>query len=172
MREYLLSAAAVIALMTSGAAAHDNKPVALMDGLGDHHHTIATAQKDAQSYFNQGLILTFSFNHARAIRAYERAARLDPNSPMPLWGIAYALGPNYNLPAGPEQLKLAYETVQKALKLAEKAPARERAYVEALAARYSSDPNADYAKLAQDFSARMKALSEAYPDDLDAATIY
>ena len=172
MRTYLLSATAAIALMASGAAAHDNHPVTLIEGLGDHYHTIATAQKDAQSYFNQGLILTFAFNHAEAIRAYERAAELDPASPMPLWGIAYALGPNYNLPAGPDELKLAHETVQKALKLAEKAPARERAYVEALAARYSSDPNADYAKLAQDFSARMKALSEAYPDDLDAATLY
>lgn len=172
MRTYLLSATAAIALMASGAAAHDNHLVTLIEGLGDHYHTIATAQKDAQSYFNQGLILTFAFNHAEAIRAYERAAELDPASPMPLWGIAYALGPNYNLPAGPDELKQAHETVQKALKLAEKAPARERAYVEALAARYSSDPNADYAKLAQDFSARMKALSEAYPDDLDAATLY
>jgi len=171
MCEYLLSAVAVIALMTSGALAHD-QPVALIDGLGDHHHTIATSQKEAQSYFDQGLVLTFSFNHAEAIRAFERAAELDPGSPMPLWGTAYALGPNYNLPAGPEQLKLAHETVQKALKLAEKAPARERAYVEALSARYSSDPNADLAKLAQDYSARMKALSEAYPDDLDAATLY
>ena len=140
---YLLSATAAIALMASGAAAHDNHPVTLIEGLGDHYHAIATAQKDAQSYFNQGLILTFAFNHAEAIRAYGRAAELDPASPMPLWGIAYALGPNYNLPAGPDELKQAHETVQKALKLAEKAPARERAYVEALAARYSSDPNAD-----------------------------
>jgi tetratricopeptide (TPR) repeat protein len=172
MRTYLLSATAAIALLATGAAAHDNHPVTLIEGLGDHYHTIATTQKDAQSYFNQGMILTFAFNHAEAIRAYERAAELDPGSPMPLWGIAYALGPNYNLPAGPDELKQAHELVQKALKLAEKAPARERAYVEALAARYSSDPNADYAKLAQDFSARMKALSEAYPDDLDAATLY
>lgn len=171
MRAYLLSAAATIALMISGAAADDN-PVTLIDGLGDHHHTIKTANKESQRFFDQGLVLTFAFNHAEAIQAYERAAELDPNSPMPLWGIAYALGPNYNLPAGPEELKQAHETVQKALKLAEKAPARERAYVEALAARYSSDPNADYAKLAADFSARMKALSEAYPDDLDAATLY
>ncbi len=171
MRDYLLSAAAVIALMASGAAAHE-KPVTLIQGLGDHHHIIATAQKDAQRYFDQGLVLTFAFNHAEAIRAFERAAELDPNSPMPLWGIAYALGPNYNLPAGPAQLKQAYDTVQRALKLAEKAPARERAYVEALAARYSSDPEADQQKLSQAFAARMKALSEAYPDDLDAATIH
>ena len=68
MRDYLLSAAAVIALMTSGAAAHD-KPATLIQGLGDHHHTISTAQSDAQRYFDQGLILTFAFNHAEAIRA-------------------------------------------------------------------------------------------------------
>jgi tetratricopeptide (TPR) repeat protein len=171
MRKYLLSAAAVIALTASGAMAHD-KPATLIDGLGDHHHIITTSQKDAQRFFDQGLILTFAFNHAEAIRAFQRAAELDPKSPMPLWGIAYALGPNYNLPAGPEQLKQASETVQKALKLAGKAPARERAYVEALAARYSSDPNADQKTLAEAFSARMKALSEAYPDDLDAATLY
>ena len=171
MRRYLLSAAAAIALTASGALAHD-QPATLMEGLGDHHHTIATSQKDAQRFFDQGLALTFAFNHAEAIRAYQRAAELDPASPMPLWGIAYALGPNYNLPAGPEALKQAHETIQKALKLAGKAPPRERAYVEALAARYSADPDADQHKLAQAFAARMKALSEAYPDDLDAATLY
>jgi tetratricopeptide (TPR) repeat protein len=171
MRKHLLSAAAMIALMASGVAANEN-PAMLIEGLGDHHHIIATAQNDAQRFFDQGLILTFAFNHAEAIRAFQRASELDPASPMPLWGIAYALGPNYNLPAGPDQLKQAYETVQKALKLAGKAPARERAYVEALAARYSNDPNADQAKLSEAFAARMKALSEAYPDDLDAATLY
>jgi len=171
MRNYLLSAAAVIALMASGAAAHE-KPVTLIEGLGDHHHIIATAQSEAQRYFDQGLVLTFAFNHAEAIRAFHRASELDPSSPMPLWGIAYALGSNYNLPAAPEQLKQAYDTVQQALKLAEKAPARERAYIEALAARYSSDPNEDQQMLAEAFAARMKALSEAYPDDLDAATFY
>jgi tetratricopeptide (TPR) repeat protein len=171
MRDYLLSAAAVIALLASGAAAHE-KPATLIDGLGAHHHIIATTKADAQRYFDQGLILTFGFNHAEAIRSFHQAAELDPDSPMPLWGIAYALGPNYNLPAGPEQLKEAYDIVQQALKLAANAPARERTYVEALAARYSSDPNADQKKLSEAYSERMKALSEAYPDDLDAATLY
>jgi tetratricopeptide (TPR) repeat protein len=171
LRDYLLSAAAVIALMASGAAAHE-KPVALIEGLGDHHHIIATTEADAQRFFDQGLILAFGFNHEEAIRAFERAAELDPASPMPLWGTAYALGPNYNLPAAPEQLKRAYDTVQRALALAQKAPARERAYVEALVIRYSSEPSADQKKLSESYAARMKALSEAYPDDLDAATLY
>jgi tetratricopeptide (TPR) repeat protein len=171
MRNHLLSAAAVIALMASGVSANE-KAATLIEGLGDHHHMIATAQADAQRFFDQGLILTFAFNHDEAIRAFRRAAELDPNSPMPLWGIAYALGPNYNLPAGPEQLKQAHEMVQKALKLAEKAPARERAYVEALAARYSDDPIADQSKQSAAFAERMKALTESYPDDLDAATLY
>src|SRR5688500_19125299 len=103
MRKHLLSAAAMIALMASGVAANEN-PAMLIEGLGDHHHIIATAQNDAQRFFDQGLILTFAFNHAEAIRAFQRASELDPASPMPLWGIAYALGPNYNLPAGPDQL--------------------------------------------------------------------
>src|SRR5213593_3383656 len=102
MRDYLLSAAAVIALMASGAVAHE-EPATLIQGLGDHHHVIATTQGDAQRFFDQGVILAFGFNHDEAIRSFQRASALDPASPMPLWGIAYALGPNYNLPAGPEQ---------------------------------------------------------------------
>lgn len=171
MRKHLLSAAA-IALLASGAAAHDGVATNLMDGLGDHHHAIATTNGEAQKFFDQGLILTFAFNHDEAIRAFRRAAELDPKSPMPLWGIAFALGPNYNLPAGPTQLAEAYETVQRALALAEDGPQRERAYVEALAARYASDPAADQQHLSMAFAEKMKALTEAYPDDLDAATVY
>lgn len=168
----LLSTVAIVALLSSGAAAHQNAATALREGLGDHHHAIATAQAEAQRYFDQGLILAFAFNHDEAIRAFRRAAELDPKSPMPLWGIAFALGPNYNLPAGPEQLQEAHATVQEAIVLARNAPARERAYVEALAARYSDDPNADQHALSAAFAERMKALSAAYPDDLDAATVY
>ena len=138
MREYLLSAAAVIALLSSGAAAHD-KPVTLMEGLGNHHHPIATDKPEAQEFFDQGLILTFAFNHAEAIRAFEKAHELDPSSPMPLWGKALALGPNYNIGVDPVSEKLAFETISEASALAANAPEREKAYVEALKVRYSGD---------------------------------
>jgi hypothetical protein len=71
-----------------------------------------------------------------------------------------------------EREKSAFETIQKAQKLAEHAPQVERDYVAALATRYSGDATPDYKKLSRDFSAAMKNLSEKYPDDLDAVTFY
>jgi len=143
-----------------------------MTAVGRQHHPIATKNKEAQEYFDQGLTLIYGFNHEEAARSFQRAAELDPASPMPLWGIAVAVGPNYNLDVDAEREKLAYDTIQKAKKLATDAPQVERDYVEALATRYSDDPKAEYKQLARDYAAAMKGLSAKYPDDLDAATIY
>ncbi|MBI2963257.1 MAG: hypothetical protein HYY35_05830 [Deltaproteobacteria bacterium] len=147
-------------------------PGALMSGLGDHHHPIKIRSTLGQKLFDQGLTLVYGFNHEEAIRSFRRAAALDPEAAMPLWGIAYALGPNLNLDVDPEREKQAYEAVRRALQVAEGAPENERAYVTALSKRYSEDPNADLKQLAADFAAAMRDLSERYPDDLDAATLY
>ena len=154
-----------------GAAAEE-KPVALYAGMGNLHHPIATSVPDAQRYFDQGLTLIYAFNHAEAARSFRRAAELDPKAAMPLWGVALALGPNYNDPSDPEREKMAYEAIQRAKPLAAPGPEIERGYVDALALRYSIDPNADLKKLARDYSNAMGELSKRYPDDLDAATIY
>src|SRR6185436_9046870 len=122
---------------TSGASL--SKDPQLLPGMGSHPHPIATKSPQAQRFFDQGLTLVFSFNHQEAIRSFETAAALDPLAVMPLWGIAYALGPNINMPVSPENERKAYETIQKALALAEKSPASERDYVQALAKRYSGD---------------------------------
>ncbi len=148
------------------------KPSELLDGMGTHSHPIATKSKEAQQFFDQGLALIYGFNHDEAARLFGRAAELDPASPMPHWGIAYALGPNYNLPAMPEREALAWEAIEKATQLMEKAPAREKAYVEALVQRYSKDPAADRKALAEKYAAAMKAVMQRYPDDLDATTLY
>ena len=116
--------------------------------------------------------MLYGFNHEEAMRSFQRAVELDPASPMPLWGIAFAVGPNYNMDVDAEREKLGFETVQKAQKLAADAPQIEKDYVAALAARYSGDPNPDYKKLSLNYASAMKALSEKYPDDLDAATFY
>src|SRR5438067_1091964 len=82
------------------AQTHDHPPVAApaapMAGLGSHHHAIATKNPLAQRLFDQGLTLVYAFNHGQAIRQFQRATELDPASPMPLWGIALAYGPNIN----------------------------------------------------------------------------
>ena len=122
--------------------------------------------------FDQGLAQAFGFNHEAAIRSFERAVELDPSAAMPHWGKAWALGPNYNLDIDDARAAAAYESLTKARSLAANGPEHEQAYIEALSARYSSDPKADRPALARAFSQAMGELSRRYPDDLDAAVIY
>src|SRR5262249_30177637 len=106
------------------------------------------------------------------IRSFQRASELDPKAAMPFWGIALSLGPNYNLDVDPAAEKAAYDAEQKALAVAANAPENERAYVDALAKRYTNDPKAELKPLGVAYKDAMKALHERYPDDLDAATLY
>jgi tetratricopeptide (TPR) repeat protein len=172
-------AAALLALLVSAFSAcaqekPDPKQVAdlSLTTVGRQQHPINTKSKVAQEYFNQGITLIYGFNHEQAALAFQKAAELDPASAMPLWGIALAVGPNYNLDVDAEREKLAFETIQKAKTLATRGPQAEQDYVAALATRYSGNANPDYKKLSRDYAMAMKALSEKYPDDLDAATIY
>jgi tetratricopeptide (TPR) repeat protein len=148
------------------------QPATLMSGLGSFHHQVSTTKREAQRFFDQGLTLVYAFNHEAAVRSFKRAAELDPQMAMAYWGIALALGPNINLDVDPEREKAAYDAVQKALALASKASPNERAYINALARRYSIDPRADLKRLALDFKNAMNDLAKQYPDDLDAATLY
>jgi tetratricopeptide (TPR) repeat protein len=149
-----------------------SKVPVLVPGLGHHHHTISTKSPEAQRFFDQGLTLVFAFNHEEAVRAFRRASELDPKSAMAFWGVALALGPCINLEVDPPHEKAAYEAVQKALLLALGATESERDYIQALAKRYSSDPQADLRKLDMEYANAMRELSKHYPDDLDAATLY
>jgi tetratricopeptide (TPR) repeat protein len=148
------------------------KPAELLEGLGSHSHPIATSSKMTQKFFDQGLALIYGFNHDEAVRMFERAADLDPNSPMPHWGIALALGPNYNLPPVAEREEKAWKAIERASALAKTAPENEQAYVNSLVKRYSKDPQADRMQLAVQYKDAMEALRSRYPDDLDAATLY
>jgi tetratricopeptide (TPR) repeat protein len=152
--------------------AADEKPAVLMQGLGNLHHPVSTANAEAQRFFDQGLRLIYGFNHEEAVRSFQRASELDQSLAMAHWGIALALGPNINLDVDPAREKAAYEAVQKALSLSAQAPENERAYIEALAKRYSIEPKADLKRLAVDYKNAMGELVRRYPDDLDAATLY
>ena len=148
------------------------KPATIVAGMSSHHHPVSTTNPEAQKFFDQGLAFVYAFNHDEAIRSFKRAAELDPALAMAHWGIALALGPNINLDVDPAREKAAYEAAQKALSLAGKAPENERAYIDAVARRYSIDPQADLKKLAVDYKNAMGELVKRYPDDLDAATLY
>src|SRR5882672_9355277 len=76
--------------------------------MGQHHHSISTKSPEAQRFFDQGLTLVFAFNHEEAARSFRRAVELDPQSAMPYWGVALALGPCINLDVDPAHEKAAY----------------------------------------------------------------
>jgi tetratricopeptide (TPR) repeat protein len=147
-------------------------PPHLMAGLGNVHHPVSTKNKQAQQFFDQGLDFVYGFNHDQARVSFEQAAKLDPKLAMAWWGVALTLGPNYNLPVDPEREKAGYEAVHKALALQPDAPEPERAYINALAVRYSNDPKVDLHHLDEAYKQAMGKLSSKYPDDLDAATLY
>jgi tetratricopeptide (TPR) repeat protein len=115
----------------------------------------------------------YGFNHAEAERSFARAAELDPKLAMAQWGRAIVLGPNINLPEIDEKAaREAYAAAQKAVAMSGNATAGERAYINALAKRYPSDPKADWRKPAYDYHAAMGEVMKKYPEDLDAATLY
>jgi hypothetical protein len=147
-------------------------PARLIPGLGEVHHLVSTKNKEAQQFFDQGLKFVYGFNHDEARRSFRRAAELDPKLAMAWWGVALTLGPNYNLPVDREREKAGYDAVQKAISLQSNASDPERAYISALAVRYSNDPNADLHALDRAYKDAMGKLAARYPDDLDAATLY
>lgn len=158
------------AATTTATTAVDVAP--LLGNLGKHTHPITTASELAQRYFDEGFILTYGYNYAEAIRSYNDALTLDPECAMCYWGIAYALGPNINVPMDPAAVAPAWAALQQAVALAPKVSKVEQDYIAALATRYSEDPNADRAELDKAYANAMRDLAKAYPDDLDAASLF
>jgi tetratricopeptide (TPR) repeat protein len=146
--------------------------VALVTGLGDLHHPVSTKNAQAQQFFDQGLRFIYAFNHDEAARSFQHAAELDPKLAMAYWGVAEAVGPNYNDPADPDRYKHAHDAVQKALDLSESASVSDQAYIQALAKRFPADPKSDLKKAAEDYRDAMRQVVSEFPDDLDAATLF
>ena len=76
---------------------HERAGAPLFEGMGSYQMPISTEDADAQKYFNQGMVLSFAFNHAEAVRSFKAAQKLDPNCAMCFWGEALAIGPNINV---------------------------------------------------------------------------
>ncbi len=166
----ILSLAIVLGGGAATASAADSLPP-VFKNLGRHHHAVTTRYEMAQRYFDQGLTLCFNFNHAEAIRSFEAAAQLDPECAMAWWGVAYAHGPNINMPMMPPAVPKAWEALQRALKLKAKASPHEQAYIEALALRYRPEVTEDRGDLDKSYAAAMRSLVQQFPDDLDAQVL-
>jgi tetratricopeptide (TPR) repeat protein len=166
----LLTLSAVACGGDTGSTRLEGTPK-LLERLGSQQHAITTRVPLAQRYFDQGLILSFGFNHEAAVDSFEAAAALDPDCAMCFWGIALALGPNINAPMGPDAGRRAYAAAQSALERAPAASAKERAYIEALATRYAAEPPDDRSSLDRAYAGAMRELRRAHPDDVDAAVL-
>lgn len=148
--------------------------------LGTHTRPVTTSSTSAQLWFDRGLNWTYAFHHEEAVACFEAAAEADPDCAMAYWGIAYALGPNYNKPwdafddkdlAG--TVERTHAAVERAHEKAATATPVEQALISALRARYPQGRalpdcsvwNALYAD-------RMRAVHDLAPDDLDVAALY
>lgn len=133
----------------------------------------------AQNWFDRGLNWLFAYNHEEAIICFENALQIDPGCAFAYWGIAYAIGPNYNKPwefftsvEKAPALARAHMALKAGLAL-ENAKPVERALIEALASRYPVDPKIeDYQPFNDGFAKAMKPVHEANRDDLDIVFIY
>jgi tetratricopeptide (TPR) repeat protein len=147
--------------------------------LGGYERRVTTSSARAQTWFTRGLIWAYAFNHEEAVGCFEQAVEADPGCALAHWGLAYALGPNYNKPweaFDPADLATslprANAAAAEASRLPGAAPA-ERALAQALTARYPAT------ELAEDGSAwnagyagAMREVYQDYPDDLDVAALF
>jgi tetratricopeptide (TPR) repeat protein len=144
----------------------------LYENLGTLHHTITTQSDMAQKFFDQGLRLTYAFNHDEAIKSFKQGLKHDSTCAMCYWGVAYALGPNINLPMDTSLVQPAWEATYNAVRYSVNVTPRERAYIDALAKRYSADRTANRASLDTAWARAIGRVSRLYPEDDDAATLY
>src|SRR5258707_1772571 len=167
---------AIYISLTISAVAQDHpmaaaKPVTMMTGLGDLHHPVSTKNAGAQEFFDQGLRLIYAFNHDEAARSFQKAAELDPKLAIAYWGIAEAVGPNYNDPASEGRFKQAHEAIQKAVDRIGNASDAERGDILAMAKRFPADPKSDLRKAAEEYRHAMREVVKNSPGDLDAARL-
>jgi len=143
-----------------------------LTGLDGIDFNISTTSQEAQAYFNQGLMLSYGFNHAEAARSFFEAARLDSTCAMAYWGFAYVLGPNYNAGMEKDNYQRAYQASQKALSLSASCSEKEKALIKALTYRYAPDAPKNRSHLDSAFASAMKKVYTAYPTDPDISALY
>lgn len=144
----------------------------LFKGLDALNYPISTKKPEAQTYFNQGLLLAYGFNHAEAARSFYYATKLDPECAMAYWGYAYVLGPNYNGGMDDGNYEKAFEAIQIAKRLSKNVTKKEQAIIDAMAKRYTKTIPEDRTFLDIAYSSAMNTLSKTYPNDADINTLY
>jgi tetratricopeptide (TPR) repeat protein len=152
-------------------AVQDDQATPRLLNLGSHAFPVSTRNKLAQQFINQGLNLSYAFNHAEAGRSFREAARLEPSLAMAYWGQALVLGPNINAMMEPKDEATALDLVRKAASLMAKASPREQALISALEKRYTGSPEQRKANN-KAYADAMREVHTRFPDDPDIAMLY
>ena len=150
----------------------------LFEGMGNFSLKISTKDEGAQRYFDQAMVLAFAFNHAESIRSFRAAQKLDPSCAMCFWGEALASGPNINVTSNGRAIMSAADRVsahkaaQHAINLMAGATEIEQDYILAQATRFNGDASTPREPLDVAYAAAMEAVSNKYPDDNNAASMF
>ena len=148
------------------------KKAPLFSGLEGINFPVSTKNKEAQQYFEQGLMLSFAFNHAEAGRSFFEAARQDSTCGMCWWGFAYVLGPNYNGGMEKDNFQRAFDAMQKAKLYSAAATQKEKDLIGALSYRYSNDTTIARPVLDSAYADAMRKVYKKYPDDVNIAALF
>lgn len=169
----LLLIVAIVASSLSAVTSPSKAPLFPESELGHLARRVTTRNAETQRYFNQGLAFLYAFNHDESIRSFQAAAELDPDCAMAWWGVAAAAGPHINFPTVPEpRAILAWDAIQRALKLLPNATPVERALINAQAARYAAPPVKDRRPLDEAYANAMRTVWKSFPQDADVGALF
>lgn len=159
---------------TAGATrAVADKALPVYDALGTYSRKVTTASVEAQSYFDQGVRLTFGFGHGTARLSFREAIKRDSSCAMCWWGLAWSLGPYINARMDSVSGVEAYSAIQAAKRNASRGTAAEKAFIDAMATRYAAIPiRTERAALDSAYANAMRDVMKRFPNDLDAASLF
>lgn len=144
----------------------------LLKGLGNLHYKVSTRSANAQQFFDQGLALTYGFNHGEAYRSFKTALKHDSTCAMAYWGIAMVLGPNYNVALNPSSLADINQAIDNAVKYSADGTPKEKALIHAMTLRFPREEVKDMAPYYEAYAQALKDAHLQFPSDMDIATIY
>ena len=151
-----------------------NEPMQLFpEAMGDFHFPISSSIELAQTYFDQGFQLMYSFAKEEAVRSFRAAYLADPDCAICYWGEAWSWGSYLNGPMSTAEAPRAYFAMQQALAHISSASPKEADMIRALQVRYIENFEPGNRRVQdQAYADSMKLLAEKYPDDLDINTLY
>ena len=150
--------------------------------LGAYSRPITTDKREAQQWFDRGLLWLYGFNREEAVHCFEEARRADPSCAMAFWGEAFAAGPFINLPwqwqsETERQAALAtcFAATEAAMVRRQGVTPIERALIEALPARYprkAAGPVEEFSAWDDAFAAAMRAVYRRFPADAEVVALF